>query len=215
MKAKNNYCFRKSTPQAAIPVCDTKSVSPTLTCMHSSVLILCHVISLLRLNNRNTYAFLNAPNSVTASGSQFIWFYHFNNTSESSKVWNYSEQARGLWKDTPQQSASPPILAMNFVVDSSNSYYELKANNTIYTQRTTDKILRKPKVKSKKKKKHTHTQLIGEASSHGLDLPAPATALSTTIFICRRCFRQRVTYRKFPPSTFLPTTLKVCNKLLL
>jgi len=51
----------------------------------------------------------------------------------SSKVWNYSEQARGLWKGAPEQSASLPILAIKSVVDSSKSYCELNANNTIYT----------------------------------------------------------------------------------
>jgi len=50
-------------------------------------------------------------------------------------------------------------------------------------------------VKKKKKK------LIGEVSSQGLDLPAPATALPTMILMFRRRFRQRVTYLKFPSST--------------
>jgi len=67
---------------------------------------------------------------------------------------------------------------MKFVVDSSNSYYELNTNITIYAQRKTNKHLRKPKVKCQKKK-----GAIGEASSHGFDLPAATTALSTTIFM--------------------------------
>jgi hypothetical protein len=57
--------------------------------------------------------------------------------------------------------------------------------------------------------------MIGEVSSQGLDLLAPATALSTPIFIFKRRFQQHVTCPTFPPSTVPPTTLKVCNKLLL
>lgn len=113
----------------------------------------------------------------------------------SSKVWSYSEEARGLWKDAPEHSASLPVLAMKTVVDSSKNYCELNANNPIYTQRTNNIHLRKPKKKCEKKK-----QLFGEVSSHGFDLPAPATTVSTPMFICRRRFRQRVTCLIFPPN---------------
>ena len=128
VKTKNNYSYQNRTPQAAIPVYDTLSVSPTLTCTHWKVLILCRVPSLLRLSNRNIYAFLNAPNSVTASGSQLIWFYHYNNASVSNKLWKYSEQVRGMKRENQQDATIRCLLLTSVSTCFDHHYAHLQEN---------------------------------------------------------------------------------------